>query len=119
MSTQKGYSLATSLIKTESRNTVNSKKKMKVMASGSPSPHLLFLSLGLAAHQPSRHHHAQSLLHPSFHAPRTRHVLESHPARAAPLSRRDDERRRAVGSHCTLELRLNLAACNPSLSCRF
>ena len=49
------------------------------------------LRLGLPAPQPSRRHHTQSLLGPSFHDPRTHHVLESHPERAAPLSRRDDE----------------------------
>jgi len=69
--------------------------------------------------QPSRHHHAQSLLGPSFHDPRTPHVLESHPKRAVPFSRRDDERRHAVGSHSVLALRLYLAASNPSSSCRF
>ena len=119
MSTQKGYSLATSLIKTESRNTVNSKKKMKVMASGSPSPHLLFLSLGLAAHQPSKRHHVQSLLGPSFHDSRTTDVLESHPERAAPLFHHDNERRHDVSCHSALALHLYLVACNTSSSCRF
>ena len=59
----------------------------------------------------------QSLLGPSFHDPRTHHVLESE--RAASLSRRDDERRHAAGSHSTLALRLHLAACSPSSSCWF
>ena len=31
-------------------------------------------------------HHAQSLLGPSFHDPRTHHVLEYHPKQATPLS---------------------------------
>jgi len=54
-----------------------------------------------------------------FHDPRTHHVLESHPEQAAPLSRRDDERRHTIRSHSVLALRLYLAACIPSSSCRF
>jgi len=77
------------------------------------------LHLGLPAPQPSKRHHAQSLLVRSFHDPRTPHVLESHPEKAAPLSRHDDERRHAIGSHSALALRLYFAACNPSSSCRF
>jgi len=92
---------------------------MAVMASDGPSPHSPSLHLGLPAPKPSRHHHAQSLLGPSFHDPRTPHVLESHPEQAAPLSLRYDELRHAVGSHSALALRLYLAACNPSSSCRF
>ena len=85
------------------------------------SPSFFWSFFGLHAPQPSRRHrdHAQSLLGPSFHDPRTHHVLESHPEQAAPLSRRDDERRHAVGSHSTLALRLYLAACKPSSSSRF
>ena len=89
---------------------------MVVMASDGPSPHPPSLCFGLPAPQPWRRHHAQSLLGPSFHHPRMHHVLESHPEQAAPLSRRDDERRHAVGSHSALALRLYLAACNPSSS---
>jgi len=63
---------------------------MAVMASDGPSPNSSSLRFGLTAPQPSRRHHVQSLLGPSFHDPRTPHVLESHPERAAPLSRRDD-----------------------------
>jgi len=81
------------------------------MANNGPSPHLPSLRLILAAHQPSRCHHAQSLLGPSFHYPRTPHVLESHPERATHHSRRDDEWSNAVGSHSVLELRNYLAAC--------
>ena len=92
---------------------------MVVMASDDPSPHSPSLRLGLPAPHPSRRHHAQSLLGPSFHDPRTHHVLESHPERAAPLSRRDDERCHAIGSHSVLALRLYLAAYNTSSSCRF
>jgi len=120
MSTQKGYSLATFLIETESRNTeANSKQNMAVMASDSPSPHSPSLRLGLSAPQPSRRHHAQSLLAPSFQDPRTHHVLEFHPEQTTPLSRHADERQHAVGCHSALALRLYLAACNPSSSCRF
>ena len=92
---------------------------MVVMASDGPLPHSSSLRLGLPAPKPSRRHNAQSLLGPSFHEPRMHHVLESHTEQAAPLSRRDDERRHAVGSHSALALRLYLAACNPSSSCRF
>jgi len=120
MSTHNGCSLATFLIETESRNTqANSKQNMAVMASNGPLPHSPSLRLGLPATQPSRCHHAQSLLGPSFHDPGAHHVLESHPEHAAPLSHRDDERRHAVGSHSALALRLYLAAYNPSSSCRF
>ena len=56
------------------------------------SPHSPSLRFGLPAPQPSRRHHAQSLLGPSFHDPGTHHDLESHPEQAAPFSRRDDER---------------------------
>jgi len=89
------------------------------MASDDPSPHSPSLRLGLPNPQPSRRHHAQSLLGSSFHDPRMHHVLEPHPDQAAPLSRRDDERPHAVGSHSDLALRLYLAACNPSSNCRF
>ena len=86
---------------------------------GGHSPHSPSLRFGLPAPQPSRRHHAQSLLGPSFHDPRTHHVLESHPEQAAPLSRRDDERCHAIGSHSALALRLYLAAYNTSSSWRF
>jgi len=94
---------------------------MAMMASDGPSPHSPSLRLGLPTPRPSRCHHAKSLLGPSFYDPRPHHVLESHPEQAAPLSRRDDERRHAVGyqAHSALALRLYLAACNPSSSCRF
>jgi len=92
---------------------------MAVMTSDGPSPHSPSLLPGLSAPQPSRYHHTQSLLGPSFRDPRTHYVLESHPDQAAPLSRRDDERRHVVGSHSALALRLYLATCNPSSSFRF
>jgi len=73
----------------------------------------------LPAPQPSRRHHAQSLLGPSFRDPRTHHALESHPEQAAPDSRRGDERQHAVSSHSAHALRLYSAACNLSSICRF
>jgi len=95
------------------------KKNMAVMASDGPSPHSLSLRLGLTVPQPSRRRYAQSLLGPSFHGPRTPHILEFHPERAAPLSRSDNERRHAVGFHSAVALRLYLATCNPSSNCSF
>ena len=92
---------------------------MVVMASNGPWPHSSSLRPGLPTPQPLRRHHTQSLLGPSFHDPRTHHVLDSHPERAAPLSRRDDEQRHAVDSHSALALCLYLASCNPSSSSRF
>jgi len=97
---------------------------MAVMASDGPSPHSphpiplaphpIPLRLGLPAPQPSRRHHTQSLLGPSFHDPRTHHILEFHLEQAASLPRRDDEQRHVVGSHSAPALRLYLAACKPS-----
>ena len=90
MITRNGCSLATFLIETESQNAyANFKQNMAVMVNDGPSPHFPSLRLGLPAPQPSKRNHAQSLLGPSFHDPRTHHVLESHPERATPLSRRD------------------------------
>jgi len=78
------------------------KNDMAVMASDDPSPHPLSLRLDLAAHYLSRHHHAKSLLDPSFHDPRTPRGLKFDPERAAPPSRCDNEQQHAVGSHSTL-----------------
>jgi len=90
------------------------------MTRDGPSPLPPSLCLGLVAHQSSKCHHAQSLLNLSFRDPRTPHVLESHPKRAAPLSNCDGELRHAVGSHsATLALHLYLAVCNPCSRCRF
>ena len=76
MSTQNACSLATFLIETESRNTkANSTQNMAKMASDGTSPNSPSLRLGLPAPKPSRRHHAHSLLGPSFHDPRTHHVL--------------------------------------------
>ena len=93
-------------------------KNMVVITSDGPSPHFSSMRRSLATHQISRCHHAQSLLGPSFHKTRTPYALELH-LEAVPLSRCDDERRHAVGSRSALALRLYLAACNPSSSCRF
>jgi len=92
---------------------------MVVTTNDDPSPHSPFLHLGLPGPQPSRRHHAHSLLGSSFHDPRTHHVLESHPEQAALLSRRNNERRHTFGSHSARALRLYLAACKPFSSCRF
>ena len=75
--------------------------------------------IGLAAHQPLKPRHAQSLLSPLFRDPRAPHVLKTYPERAAPLPRRGGERRHAVGSHSALALCLYLAACNPYSCCCF
>ena len=69
-----------------------------------------FLYLSLPAPQPLRRHHAQSLLGPSFHDPRTHHVLEFHPEQATPL--RLPPRRWA-----TTCCRLSLHPCTAPLSC--
>jgi len=86
MSEENGCSPATFLIE------ANSEQNMAEMARDGPSPYFPSSRLGLPASQPSRRHHTQSLLGPSFHDPRTHRVVESHPEQAAPLSRRDDER---------------------------
>jgi len=85
------------------------------------APHPIPLPCTLAF-SPSSHRDATTpspCWAPHFYDPRTHHVLESHPEQAAPLSRRDDERWHAIGSHSALALSLYLAACNPSSSCRF
>ena len=69
-------SVAIFLIETESR--IHKQILRKNMASDDPSPHFPSLRLGLPAPQPSRRHHAQSLLAPSSHEPRTHHVLNVH-----------------------------------------
>ena len=75
--------------------------------------------IGLAAHQPLKRRHAQSLLSPLFRDPRAPHVLQTYPERAAPLPRRGGERQHAVGSHSALALCLYLAAFNPYSCCCF
>ena len=67
MSTQNGFSPATFLIETESRNTLaNSEQNLVVMASDGPSPHSLSLRLGLPALQPSRRHMPSPCWAPHF-----------------------------------------------------
>jgi len=126
MSTQNGCSPATFLIETESHNTyANFEQNMAEMASNGPSPHSLSLRLGLPAPQLSRRHHAQSLLGPSFHDPRTHHVLEPPRASCASLP----PQRWAMTRHqlslrpctappsCSLQplLKLSLLSLGPSL----
>jgi len=97
---------------------------MAVIASAGPSPHSPSLRLGLTASWPSRRHHAQSLLSPSFHNPRTLHVLESHPERAAPglspTATMSDDMLSALTPplHCTSTLSNDtLSALTPPLHC--
>jgi len=78
------------------------------MASSGPLFLPPFLCLGLVTYQPSKRHQAQFLMGPSFHDPKTPHVLESH-IEQAPLSRRDGERRHAIGSYSALGLCLYFA----------
>ena len=82
------------------------------------SPHSPSLRLGLPVPQPSRRHHAQSLVGPSFHDPRTHHVLESQPdqPRLSPVAKMRDA---TPLSLTVLALRFHLAGCSPSSSCRF
>jgi len=97
---------------------------MAVMASDGPSPHSAALRVGFPAPHPSRRHHAQSLLGPSFR-PRTHHVLESHPEQAAPLSAAtlSDDTLLAFTPPCTFPLscslqpllKLSLLSLRPSL----
>jgi len=67
MSTQNGCSLAPFLVSTRDRHTWISKFQTKHGGDGKRPPHSPSLRLGLDAPQPSRRHHAQSLLGPSFH----------------------------------------------------
>ena len=75
-------------------------------------PHPIPLPCALAFPPPS--HRDATTPSPcwALHDPRTHHVLESHPEQAAPLSRHDDERCHAIGSHSALALHLYLAAYN-------
>jgi len=78
---------------------------VSIVSSHSPSLHL-----GLPAPQPSRCHHAQSLLGPSIHDPRMYHVLRRIPPRANRVSL--PPRRWAMTRH-----RLSLHLCTAPLSC--
>ena len=84
---------------------------MVVVASDGPSHHPTSLRLGFAAHQPSRRHHALSLLDD----PRTPHVLEFDSERAAPLSLAATMSHdiRSIGTYSSLVLQFYLAACTP------
>jgi len=57
--------------KAEIHKQILKKQNMALMASDGPSPHFPSLRLGLTAPQPSRRHHAHSVLRPSFHDPRS------------------------------------------------
>jgi len=120
MSTQNGCSLAIFLIETESRNTYQILNKTWLWWQ-TMAPHPIPLPYALAF-PPSSHIDATTpspCWGPSFYDPRTHHDVGSHPEQAAPLSRRDNERRHTIGSHSALALRLYLAAYNPSSSCCF
>jgi len=76
------------------------------------------LRLGLSAPQPSKRHHAQSLLGPSLMT--QRRIMFSNPTtselRLSPAATMRDD----ILSAITLPLHcISLAACNPSPSCRF
>ena len=118
MNTQNGYSLAISLIEIESLNTSVHSENMAEMATDGTSewPNFPSLHLGLTApsHRDTTAGHAQSLLGPSFHVPRTHHVLESHPERAVPLFRATtccwlSLRPCTVPLRCSLQLPLKLS----------
>jgi len=93
---------------------------MVVMASDGPSPHSPSLRLGRPGscppviETPPRPVPAGPLIL----WPKNASCSRIPPEQAAPLSRRDNERRHAVGSHSALALRLYLAACHFSSSCR-
>jgi len=110
MSTQNGCSLTTFLIETENRNTTaNCKQNLAVMARDGPSPHSSSLHLSLPAPQPSRGHHAQSLLGASFHDPRhcQEHIMFLNPTpskpRLSPTATMSDDTLLALTPplHCT------------------
>ena len=71
------------------------------MASDGPSPSFPPLRLGLTTPQPSRCHHTQSLLAPSFHDPKMPHVIES----PVTPSRAFLPPRRSATTCCRLSLR--------------
>jgi hypothetical protein len=80
------------------------KQNMAVMASNGLSPHFPSLRLGLTAPQPSRRHHAQSLLRPSFHDPRSLMFSNRTPSkpRLSPATTMSDDILSALSSplHC-------------------
>jgi len=110
MSTQHGFSLATFIVDTESRNTrANSKKHMAVMASDAPAHDFPSLRLGLIVPQPSRCRHAQSLLGSSFHWPKNASC-----SRIPPRASRASLPLRRWATTCC---RLSLHPCSVPLSC--
>jgi len=88
------------------------------MSSDGPSPHSPSLRLGHPAPQPSRHHHAQSLLGPSFQMTQER-IMFSNPTPSKPCLSPAKTMSDATRSHSVLALHLYLAAYNTSSSCRF
>ena len=66
--------------------------------SNGTSPHSPSLHLGHIVHRPSRRRHAQCLLGPSFHDPKTPHVFESHPSesRLSPAATMSDDMQSAL-----------------------
>ena len=84
---------------------------MAVVASDGPSPHppSLRLCRMIASHQPSRRHHAQFLLGPSFHDPRTPQVSNLTPSelRLSPAATMSDDMLSALTPplHCASILR--------------
>jgi len=80
---------------------------MAVMANDGPSPRSPCLHLGLATHQPSKRHHAQSLLSRPFHDPRT--LMFSNPTLSEP--------RLSPAATMSDDFRLPLRPCTAPLSC--
>jgi len=83
------------------------------------APHPISLPCALALPRPSHRDTTTPSLYWAPHFMTQERIMFSNPRQAAPLSRRDDERRHAVGSHSALALRLYLTACNLSSNCRF
>jgi len=99
------------------KKTNKKEKKMAVMTSNDPSP---FPFPTLWCYRPSAIETPPRLVPtgPFISWPKNPSCSRTS-EQAAPLSRHDDERQHVVGSHSALALRLYLAACNPSASCRF
>jgi len=83
----------------------NFQKNMAMMASNGPWPYSPSLHIGLTTPQPSRRHHAQSLLGPSFHDTGVPHVLGASRASLPPQR------------WATIYYRLSLRPCTTPLSC--
>jgi len=118
MSIQNGCSLATVLIETESRNTsANSKQNMVVMASDSPSSRAIPLPCALAF--PALSHRDAATPSPCCppHFMTQERIMFSNPTPSKP--RLSPAATMSEDTLSALALRLYLAACNPSSSCRF